>query len=145
MTAIELCFVSAGVFFLIGLLTGVWKYAGILRSERAEAPEYVSILHRAALLYSFAAILLAQFVERNALSENVRFWAAAAVLAFFAFAQLTYLIHALLGDTDNQFRRPYRLGPLHLPPFIIHASMALLVAAELGGFAVLFWGYLQTL
>ncbi len=145
MTAQQLCHVSAGAFFMIGLLSGVWKYAGILKSEKAEAPEYVSVLHRASLLYSFAALLLARFVELNPYSESVRFWAAAGVLAFFAFAQLTYLIHGLLGDTDNQFRKPYVLGPIRLPAFVVHGSMILLIVAEIGGFAVLFYGYLETL
>ncbi len=145
MSALELCYVSAGVFFLVGLISGIGKYAGIVRSATAVAPEYVSVLHRAALLYSFAALLLARFVELNPYSESVRFWSAAAVLAFFAFAQLTYLVHAVLGDTDNQFRKPYVLGPVRLPAVMIHGSMLLLILAEIGGFAVLFFGYLQTL
>jgi hypothetical protein len=145
MTALELCYISAGMFFLVGLISGIWKYAGILQSEKTEAPEYVNVLHRAALLYSFATLLLAQFVQLNPYSETVKFWSAAAVIGFFAFAQSTYLIHAILKDTDNQFRKPYRLGPLPLPAILIHGSMALLILAEIGGFVVLFWGYLSTL
>ncbi|MCB1310078.1 MAG: hypothetical protein KDK30_17960 [Leptospiraceae bacterium] len=145
MTALQLCYVSAGLFFMIGLLSGIWKYAGIIQSNDATAPEYVSVLHRAALLYSFATLLLAQFVQLNPYSETVKLWAVIAVVAFFVFAQSTYLIHALLKDTDNQFRKPYRLGGMQLPPFIIHTAMILLIVAEIGGFLVLFWGYLQTL
>ena len=145
MSALDLCYTSAGVFFLVGLISGIGKYAGILKSPQAEAPEYVSILHRAALLYSFAALLLAQFVQLNPYSESVKFWAAAAVLAFFAFAQFTYFVHAVLGDTDNQFRKPYILGPIRLPAFVIHGSMVLLILAEIGGIAVLFFGYLEAL
>lgn len=145
MTALQLCYLAAGVYFLVGLLSGVWKYAGIAKSKEAEAPVYVSILHRAALMYSFASILLAKFVELNPYSEAVKFWSALAVLAFFAFAQTTYFLHAVLKDTDNQMRKPHRLGSWLLPAFATPLSMVLLVIAEIGGFAVLFFGYVMTL
>ncbi|MEM7182442.1 MAG: hypothetical protein AAF518_16125 [Spirochaetota bacterium] len=145
MTALQLCYLAAGVFFTIGLLSGIWKYWGIVQSEKAEAHEYVSVLHRAALMYSFASILLAKFVELNPYSEQVKFYAVAAVVGFFAFAQTTYFIHAILKDTDNQFRKPYVIGGWKFPPFLLHLSMFLLIAAELGGFLVLFWGYVSSL
>lgn len=145
MTALHLCYLAAGIFFLVGLICGVWKYVGILQSKKAEAPKYVSILHRAALMYSFASILLAQFVQLNPYSDYIKFWSAGAVIAFFAFAQVTYLIHAILKDTDNQFKKPYRIGDWQFPPFLLYISMILLIAAEIGGFMVLFWGYASTL
>ena len=145
MKALTFCYVSAGVFFLGALLSGVWKYIGILNSDKAEAPESVSVLHRSGLMYSFAALLLAQFAQLNPYSETVKLWSCVAVIAFFAFAQTTYLIHALLKDTDNQFRKPYILGQWQMPGYIIHGSMILLILAEIGGFAVLFWGFLETL
>lgn len=145
MTSLQLCYVAAGVFFLTGLASGVWKYAGILKTKEAEAPVYVSILHRAALMYSFASILLAKFVELNPYPEAVKFWSALSVLAFFTFALLTYFLHGILQDTDNQMRKPHRLGAWILPAFATPLSMALLVIAEIGGFVVLFYGYLVTL
>ena len=51
----QLSIVAAGVFFLTGLLTGVWKYLQIRASEEAEAHPYVDIAHRSSLMYSFAA------------------------------------------------------------------------------------------
>ena len=57
--AVALAVLAAGVFFLVGLLTGAWKYRAMMRSERAVAPTYVDVAHRASLLYSFAALLLA--------------------------------------------------------------------------------------
>jgi hypothetical protein len=42
-------------------------------------------------------------------------------------------------------RKPHRLGSWILPAFATPLSMALLVIAEIGGFAVLFYGYLTTL
>ncbi|MBI41362.1 MAG: hypothetical protein CMF59_17335 [Leptospiraceae bacterium] len=145
MTALTLCYLAAGVFFLGGLLSGIWKYQGILKSAEAVAPEYVNVLHRASLLYAFASILLAEFVELSNLSNSMELLGVAMAVGFFAFAQFTYLIHGILGDTDNQFLKPYRLGPWKMPGSIIHGAMVLLILGEVGGFSILFWGYLRTL
>jgi hypothetical protein len=145
MDALKLCYLFAGVFFLVGILSGIWKYIGIIKSETAVAHEYISVLHRASLLYSFACILLAKFVELSTFSEEVNFYSALLVMVFFAFAQITYFIHAVLKDTENQFLKPYRLGNWFFPSFLIHFSMVLLILGEVGGFVVLFWGFLRSL
>ncbi|MGH8460424.1 MAG: hypothetical protein ACRESS_02340 [Stenotrophobium sp.] len=143
--AVRLSLTAAGVFFITALLTGVWKYACIRRSDQAQAPVYVDIAHRSSLLYSFAALLLAQFAALSAFSACVNFCAAAAALAFFAAAIIGYILHGLMRDTDNQFRKPYRFGRLTLPKFALHGFMLLLIAAEIGGSAVLFAGMLKRL
>ncbi|MFP5306061.1 MAG: hypothetical protein ACLGI7_09590 [Gammaproteobacteria bacterium] len=138
--AVALSLVAAGCFFMAGLLTGVWKYAAIAASADAQAPAYVDIAHRAALLYSFAALLIAVFAAHSAWDDTTDFWAALLPLAFFAQAIVLYIVHGLLRDTDNQFRRPYRLGSMSLPGAVVHGTMWALVVAEIGGFAVLFAG-----
>jgi hypothetical protein len=143
--AVRLSLVSAGVFFLAGLLTGVWKYWHIARTENAQAPAYVDIAHRAALLYSFAALLLAQFAALSAFSAQVNLWAAAVPLALFAAAIVGYVVHGFLNDTDNQLRRPHKVGGIALPRHALLLFMLLLMAGEIGGFAVLFVGLLKTL
>lgn len=143
--AVKLCVVASGVFFMAGLLTGAWKYFHIAHSADAVAPAYVDIAHRAALLYSFAALLLAVFATLSAWSATVDLLAAALPLAFFAFAIGSYVLHGLLRDTDNQLRRPHRLGPATVHPVAIAGFMWALMAAEIGGFAVLFAGFLKTL
>lgn len=143
--AVKLCIVASGVFFLTGLLTGAWKYFHIARSPTATAPVYVDIAHRAALLYSFAALLLAVFAHLSAWSPAVDLVAAALPLAFFGFAIVTYVIHGLLRDTDNQLLKPHRLGSGTVHPTAVAASMWVLMAAEIGGFAVLFAGAVQAL
>lgn len=142
-----LAIASAMAFFFVGLTTGVWKYAGIRRDAegKAEAPEYVSVCHRAALLYAFACLLLERMVELSALAPAVELGATALVVFFFAFAVGTYLIHGWLDDTDNQLRRPHRLGRGVVPPGLVHGSMIALAAGEIGGFLVLAWGVTQTL
>lgn len=143
--AVRLSLVSAGVFFLTGLLTGVWKYWHIARTDNAQAPVYVDIAHRASLLYSFAAMLLAQFAALSAFSAQVNLWAAGVPLALFAAAIAGYVVHGFLNDTDNQLRRPHQVGAMALPKHALLAFMLLLMAGEIGGFAVLFAGMLKTL
>ena len=54
---------AAAIMFLWALLLGVWKYRQIVESEESLAHPYVDVAHRAALLYSFALLLVATFVE----------------------------------------------------------------------------------
>jgi hypothetical protein len=143
--AVRLCIVAAGTFFLAGLLTGAWKYFHIARSPAAVAPLYVDIAHRAALQYGFASLLLAVFAALSAWPPAVDLVAAALVLAFFAAAIGSYVLHGLLRDTDNQLRRPHVLGTGTVAPVLMGAFMWALMAAEIGGFAVLFAGALRTL
>lgn len=143
--AVVLCLVAAGVFFLTGLLTGVWKYGHIARSATATAPVYVDIAHRASLLYSFAAILLAHFAALSAWDNTVDLIAAALPLVFFALAIGGYVIHGVLRDTDNQLLRPHKIGSMTLPQHSLAVFMGLLIAAEVGGFLVLFAGFLKAL
>lgn len=143
--AAALALVAAGLFFTAGLLSGIWKYVHIARRADAQAPAYVDIAHRASLLYAFAALLLAQFAQLSAWREIVNLWAAILPLAFFAAAIGGYALHGWLNDTDNQFRRPQRIGSIALPRHGLLAFMLLLIAAELGGFLVLFAGVLRAL
>lgn len=136
----SLSILSAGIFFLVGLLTGIWKYRQIAASENAEAHPYVDICHRASLMYAFAAILLAKFVEVSQLGNTVELVAVAVVLLYFATAILTYFVHGLLQDTDNQLKTPHRLGNATVSSASMALMMWSLIVAEVGGFLVLFYG-----
>src|SRR3546814_17685469 len=72
--AARLALVAAGLFFMSGLLTGVWKYAHIAQRAAARAPAYVDISHRASLMYAFAALLIAQFAQISAWPVAVNLW-----------------------------------------------------------------------
>jgi hypothetical protein len=143
--SVVLAVISAGVFFLVALLTGVWKYLQIRSSENGTAHPYVDIAHRASLMYSFAALLLARFAEISQLPENVEWWAVLFPIFYFAYAILLYILHGALKDTDNQLRPPFRMGSLVLPPMLVGLSMWSLIVAEIGGFLVLFYGVLLAL
>jgi hypothetical protein len=145
MSADQFCLLAAGVFFTSGLLTGVWKYAAIMASPGAQAPVYVDVAHRTSLMYSFAAVLLRQFVPYSPLSPAGTLWAVAVPVLFFASAVAIYILHGILRDTDNQLRKPFVLGKGHMPAALIRLYMAALIAGEIGGFAILFYGFLRSL
>jgi hypothetical protein len=96
------------------------------------AHPYVDIAHRVALLYSFATLLLAAFVELSAWPAWVNLNAAAVVVVFFVAAILGYITHGARRDTVNQFESPSR-G--------LEVTMVLLIAGEIGGFVVLLAGF----
>lgn len=145
MTADVFCLLAAGIFFSSGLLTGVWKYAAIMRSPQAQAPVYVDIAHRASLLYAFSAILIREFVPYSPLSASGTLWAVGVPILFFASAIGMYVVHGILRDTDNQLRRPHVLGGGTVPAPLIALYMGGLIAGEIGGFAILFFGFLRSL
>ena len=142
-TAETLAILAAGGFFLVGLLTGVWKYQQIHSRENAEAHPYVNIAHRTALLYAFACLLLAQFARLSVLSDLVNTIAVAVQVVFFAAAVLSYVVHGWLADTDNQLRKPHQLGKSRVPGGVVALFMWALIAGEIGGFVVLFYGVIQ--
>ena len=143
--ASKLALFACGVFFLTGLVTGVWKYLAIWRSPKAEAPRYVNVAHQTSLMYSFAALVLLELVKFSPYSETVNLIAVAVPLFFFATAITTYVIHGIFRDTENQFQIPYRIGRLYLPPLVFHLAIWLLILGEIGGFTVLFMGFLWEL
>jgi len=123
---------AAGLVFLWALVLGVQKYRQIATSPEAQAHPYTDIAHRAALLYSFAILLIAVFVELSGWCTAVNLIAAFVPIFFFVAAIATYQWHGLRRDTDNQFRDPVAgTGPY----------MAALIIGEIGGFAVLLAGF----
>lgn len=62
------------------------------------AHPYVDIAHRSALLYSFATLLLAVFVELSAWPAWVNAAAAATVILFFVGAIGSYILHGAKRD-----------------------------------------------
>jgi phosphatidylglycerophosphate synthase len=79
----KITLLAAGLIFLLALVLGVWKYRQIMASGDHSAHPYVDIAHRAALLYSFATLLIAVFVELGAWPAWVNLTAAMVVVFFF--------------------------------------------------------------
>jgi len=142
MTAGILCLLAAGIFFGVGLLTGVWKYWSMMASPTAVAPVYIDIAHRASLMYAFSAMLLREFVPYSPLPPSGTLWAVAIPLGLFAAAIGSYVLHGVLRDTDNQFQKPHVLGRGHVHSGLMKALMVALIVGEIGGFAILFSGFI---
>jgi glucan phosphoethanolaminetransferase (alkaline phosphatase superfamily) len=115
---------AAAVMFLWALILGVWKYRQMATSETHLAHPYLDTAHRAALLYSFALLLIATFVNLSGWSELVNLLAAGAMAIHFFAAVASYAALARRAETDNQWHDP-------LPG--THAFMASLILAEIGG------------
>ena len=128
--------VVTGVFFLTALLTGIWKWRCMMAATDHEAPRYVDIAHRTALMYSFAGLLVWHFVGWSAWPDAINLVGAALLLAFFAMAIATYIRLGIADTTDNQFEQRN---------FNTTTGMWLLVGAEVGGFLILFSGVLAGL
>ena len=125
---------AAGLIFLWALGLGVWKYRQIATSPDSTAHPYVDIAHRAALLYAFATLLTAVFVELSGWSTAVNAVAAGLLVFFFAAAIVGYMVHGYKRDTDNQFRDPVR-GT--------HGFMFALIGSEMVAFGVLLAGFVE--
>ncbi|OBI25287.1 hypothetical protein A5709_08685 [Mycobacterium sp. E1386] len=128
----KITLLAAGLIFLLALVLGVWKYRQIMAAADHRAHPYVDIAHRAALLYSFATLLLAVFVELSAWPTWINLTAAGVVVFFFVGAILSYIAHGARRDTVNQFENPAPGAGLF---------MTLLIAGEIGGLSVLLAGF----
>ncbi|WP_297847354.1 hypothetical protein [Mycobacterium sp.] len=128
----KITLLAAGLIFLLALVLGVWKYREMITSDNHLAHPYVDIAHRAALLYSFATLLLAAFVQYSAWPVWVNLTAAGVVVFFFVAAIAAYIDHGARRDTVNQFENAD--GRLRL-------AMVLLIIGEIGGFTVLLAGF----
>ena len=128
---------GAGAMFLLALFLGVWKYRQMATSESHASHPYVDIAHRAALLYSFALLLVATFVQFSGWSELVDLICAGILYFFFLGAVVTYAYHGWRRDTDNQFRDPSPSAAA------VHGYMLALIAGEIGAFSVLLAGFVD--
>ncbi len=133
--AIKISLVASGLFLLSGMLTGVLKYQRTMTSANSRAPVYVDIAHRASFLYSFAALVIAKLLEYSPYSTRVQVIAATVPLAFFAITIIGYTAEGLMNRTDNIFRERN---------FTTTWYMYALITGEIGGFAVILWGFLST-
>ena len=131
-TATAVTLFAAGLIFLLALVLGIWKYRQMAVNPDHLAHPYVDIAHRAALMYSFATLLVAVFVQLSACPAWVNLTAAMVLVFFFVVAIAAYIQHGFRQDTTNQFEHPS--GGLH-------AGMLALILGEVGGFVVLLSGF----
>ena len=129
---IALC--ASGTFFMAGLLTGYWKYQCMKKHPKAEAPFYVNTAHRAALMYAFAAQLLAVFASLSVFSDRINSFAVGAPILFFGISILHYVHLGLTTGSNNSLRDSTN-------PRKDYLILNVLSAAEIGGVGVILTGF----
>ena len=126
-----LCLFSSGGFLMAGLLCGVWKYRQMMASKTHQAHVYVDVAHRAALLYSFACLVLRALVAESRLPGWLELCAAGATILFFAVSVATYICLGRRRVTENQFERR---------TLTTTVGMWALIVGEIGGVSTLLVG-----
>lgn len=133
--SIKISILFAGIFLFAGMLTGVWKYVKIMRSAERQAPVYVDIAHRNALMFSFASIVIAKLVEYSPLSTTWQIVIVAVPFFFFVMTSVGQIAEGFKDRTDNIFKTP---DPVR------NVFMYSLVAGEIGSVAALVGGFIYT-
>lgn len=143
--SVKLALIFSGVYLWVGMLTGVWKYVQISRSELARAHYYVDIAHRSSLLYAPASLILAVMAYCSSFQEIINLLCVIVNLVFFSFSIASYVLHGWLKDTTNQFKQPHQLGAVHLPKILLRLAMILLVIGEIFATGIFLLGMIKGL
>lgn len=133
--AIKITLATSGIFLVVAMIGGVLKYHGIMTSSNHRAHPYIDIAHRASLLYSFAALVMAELLKYSPYSLAVQLVITCVPLFFFATAIGQYFKLGLQGKVNNQFKERN---------FTTTWGMLLLIVGELGGVGAIVWGFLTT-
>lgn len=136
--SVKFALLFSGIFLLVGMLTGVWKYAQIRHAPQFRAHYYVDIAHRSSLLYAPASLIVAMMAAFSVWPASINMVFVAINLFFFSFSILSYIVHGLLQDTTNQFRSPHMLGKWTLPKRgMLFAMLALILGELIASFGLL--------
>jgi hypothetical protein len=133
--AVKTTLTASGLFLLTGMLVGVLKYRFMMRSPEHRAPAYIDIGHRAALLYSFAALVMARLLESSPFPTGWQMVIALAPLIYFALTIIQYVRLGLAGREETQFAERN---------FITTWFMYGLIAGEIGGLAAIVGGFIYS-
>jgi hypothetical protein len=133
--AVKISLLVSGLFLLNGMLTGIWKYSHIMKSENHQAPVYVDIAHRASFFYSFACLVIAKLMEFSPFGNFWQILIVAVPLSYFILSVIGYMRLGFVNKTDNQFSERN---------FITTWFMYGLIAGEIGGFGMILGGFIYS-
>lgn len=131
----KLTLAASGIFLFVGLIGGILKYHGIMTSPDHQAHPYIDIAHRASLLYSFAALVMAALLNFSPYSDRVQVLITGVPLFFFAAAIAQYYRLGFERRITNQFKERN---------FSTTWGMLLLIIGEVGGVGAIVWGFIST-
>lgn len=133
--AVKMSLLASGIFLLAGMSIGIIKYRYMMTSKDHQSPIYIDIAHRASFLYSFAMLVIAKLLEYSPYSLKVQMISSGIVLLFLAVTIFGYLTTGLKNETDNLFKERN---------FSTTWYMYLLIVGEIGGLAVIVWGFFSS-
>ena len=129
----ESALMCSGVLFLAALLSGIWKYVDTMKSPNHRVHRYIDTTHYASLFYAFASLLMAKFAELSVLSPTWNYIGVCLLSFYFIITILRYAQLGYTKSTANQFSKRN---------FLTTTGMYLLIIGEIGGFLILFIGFL---
>ncbi|MBX7171702.1 MAG: hypothetical protein K1X72_12150 [Pyrinomonadaceae bacterium] len=132
---IKLAILFSGLFLLIGMLTGVWKYTTIMKSEHAKSSMYVDIAHRNALLFSFACVVIAKLMEFSPFSMTIQIIITAIPLFYFSLTTINQIKEGFAGRTETIFKERN---------FSTTWFTYGLIVGEIGAISLMIIGYIYT-
>ena len=133
--SVKIALLVSGIFLLNGMLTGVWKYAKIMSSEKHQAPVYVDIAHRTSFFYSFASLVIAKLMEFSPFPNTWQIIIILFPLSYFILSVIGYMKEGYLNRTENMFSERN---------FITSWFMYGLIVSEIGGFALILGGFIYS-
>lgn len=133
--AVKITLSAAGIYLLAGMLIGILKYRFMTRSAVHQAPTYIDIAHRAALLYSFAALVMAKLLESSPFPLGWQVAVSGVPLLYFALTIVQYVRLGLARQEVTQFSERN---------FITTWFMYSLIAGEIAGVGAIVGGFLYT-
>jgi len=143
--SVKISLTSSFAFFMLALITGVWKYSLMTQSDKGQSRYYVDIAHRSSFLYAYAALLLAVFSYLSQFSEWLNTLAVVGSVFFYGAAVLGYVYQGMLNKTNNQIRSSIRKEPSSTPMWLTHLFTFSLIVAEIGGALILGLGAMQAI
>lgn len=143
--SVKISLTSAFAFFMLALITGVWKYSLMTQSDKGQSRYYVDIAHRSSFLYAYAALLLGVFAYLSQFPEWLNTLAVVGSVFFYMAAVLGYVYQGILNKTNNQIRSSIRKEPSSTPMWLTHLFTFSLIVAEIGGALVLGLGAMQAI
>jgi hypothetical protein len=102
--AVKISILFAGLYLLIGMLTGVWKYAAMMKSENHKSSMYIDIAHRNALLFSFACLVIAKLMEFSPFSPVMQLVITLIPLFYFSLTTINQIKEGFAGRTETIFK-----------------------------------------
>lgn len=132
---VKISILFSGLYLLIGMVTGVWKYAKIMKSDNHKSSMYVDIAHRNALLFSFACLVIAKLMEFSPFSLTMQMVITLIPLFYFSLTTINQIKEGVVNRTETIFKER---------TFSTTWFMYGLIIGEVGSISLMIIGFIYT-